>query len=207
MIKNENKLKDVEPLLVGWLKQFEKDYEYLFSKLKIVIVVTEGLRDLETQKLYVKQGKSKTLNSKHLKNANGLSQAIDLAFEENGKINWNDLKYWKLAGKHFKEYFDKLGVSATWGGDWNKNGKTEDERFLDAPHFQLDKTPNSILKLGSNGSDVKALQQLLVNKGYKLGVDGDFGSNTDKAVRDFQTKNKLTVDGIVGSKTLEILRK
>ena len=60
------------------------------------------------------------------------------------------------------------------------------------------------LKKGSRGDNVKALQILLIGYGYdcgKHGADGDFGANTEKAARDYQEKNKLTVDGIVGKNT------
>jgi putative chitinase len=53
-----------------------------------------------------------------------------------------------------------------------------------------------LLKLGSEGEDVKKLQQ-------KLGVDpiGKFGPKTDAAVKEWQSKNGLTPDGIVGNGT------
>lgn len=54
---------------------------------------------------------------------------------------------------------------------------------------------------GSSGSTVKLLQQTLNKKGYNLSVDGIFGSKTQAAVRDYQKKNKLQTDGIVGAKT------
>lgn len=60
------------------------------------------------------------------------------------------------------------------------------------------------LKKGCEGASVKALQTLLIGYGYdcgKHGADGDFGADTDKAVRDYQEKNKLTVDGVVGKNT------
>ena len=41
------------------------------------------------------------------------------------------------------------------------------------------------IKLGSKGEDVKVLQKIL-----NLEVDGKFGIRTDKAVREFQIKNK-----------------
>lgn len=63
------------------------------------------------------------------------------------------------------------------------------------------------VKNGSSGSDVKTLQELLNQNGYKLDADGIFGSNTLKAVRDFQKKNGLTVDGIVGNNTWSALTK
>lgn len=55
---------------------------------------------------------------------------------------------------------------------------------------------------GSQGEDVKKIQQVLKNWGYYKGsVDGVFGSGTLAAVKSFQRANGLTVDGIVGPKT------
>lgn len=62
------------------------------------------------------------------------------------------------------------------------------------------------LRQGSSGATVKKVQQKLKNWGYYSGaVDGIFGAGTRKAVVLFQKRNKLTADGIVGSKTLEAL--
>lgn len=41
---------------------------------------------------------------------------------------------------------------------------------------------------------------MLVCKGYNISVDSKFGGNTENAVRDFQTKNRLVVDGIARKK-------
>ena len=54
---------------------------------------------------------------------------------------------------------------------------------------------------GSQGSDVTEIQKLLNNNGYGLKEDGIFGDLTMAAVKDYQTKNNLTVDGIVGDET------
>ena len=62
------------------------------------------------------------------------------------------------------------------------------------------------LSYGSRGDSVKQLQQMLNGKGYKLDVDGIFGNNTLSAVRDYQSRNGLQVDGIVGSKTFGSLQ-
>lgn len=65
-----------------------------------------------------------------------------------------------------------------------------------------------VLRKGSKGTSVKALQALLITNGCYCGisgVDGSFGPATDKAVRQFQAAKKLDVDGIVGSKTWEKL--
>lgn len=57
------------------------------------------------------------------------------------------------------------------------------------------------LKIGNKGTEVKTLQTLLNKNGYALTIDGDFGSKTDTAVRDFQKKKSLPADGVVGSNT------
>ena len=61
------------------------------------------------------------------------------------------------------------------------------------------------LKIDDKGEDVKNLQRLLNANGFSLTVDGHFGQNTDKAIREFQKKRGLKIDGIVGVKTLEML--
>jgi peptidoglycan hydrolase-like protein with peptidoglycan-binding domain len=54
---------------------------------------------------------------------------------------------------------------------------------------------------------VRWLQRELVNHGYDILVDGDFGPKTAAAVRDFQLQNDLVVDEIVGKKTVAALLK
>ena len=48
---------------------------------------------------------------------------------------------------------------------------------------------------------IRNLQQLLNNKGYKLAIDGLVGNATINALKDFQSKNGLPVDGIAGMQT------
>lgn len=65
-----------------------------------------------------------------------------------------------------------------------------------------------LLRKGSKGEDVRALQILLIGRGYscgRYGADGDFGAETDKAVRKYQAAKKLEVDGIVGPDTMGAL--
>ena len=59
---------------------------------------------------------------------------------------------------------------------------------------------------GSSGGTVKEIQTKLKNWGYYSGaIDGVYGSRTEAAVRHFQEKNGLTVDGKAGPKTLAAL--
>ena len=61
----------------------------------------------------------------------------------------------------------------------------------------------ALLRYGSQNEAVRQLQQDLTKLGYYTGtVSGHFGSKTEAAVMDFQRKNGLTADGVVGAKTL-----
>ena len=72
---------------------------------------------------------------------------------------------------------------------------------IPAPEIALG---SRLLKRGMEGSDVKALQELLMQLGYalpKYGADAKFGAETEKALRAFQKEAGLTVDGKYGDKT------
>lgn len=66
---------------------------------------------------------------------------------------------------------------------------------------------NKTLSYGSSGDEVKKLQKALNNAGYSLDVDGEFGRKTQNAVKAYQQKNGLSVDGIVGVNTWNSLSK
>ena len=61
------------------------------------------------------------------------------------------------------------------------------------------------LQSGDEGSDVRLMQQRLVQLGYLNRADGVFGSKTYSAVVNFQRRNGLTADGIAGKMTLNRL--
>ncbi len=58
-----------------------------------------------------------------------------------------------------------------------------------------------LLKNGSSGADVKALQELLNQLGATLEVDGQFGGKTEAAVKAFQKKAGIKQDGKYGDQT------
>lgn len=90
--------------------------------------ITEGLRSKETQLQYFNAGKSRTLLSKHLKQNDGFSHAVDIVVIIDGKANW-DLKNYERVAKYVKVAAQQLDIPVEWGGDWKS--------IIDGPHFQL----------------------------------------------------------------------
>ena len=61
------------------------------------------------------------------------------------------------------------------------------------------------LRKGSKGSEVSKLQNLLKLAGENVVIDGDFGNQTETAVKNFKKKRQIVVDGVVGSQTWGVL--
>lgn len=98
----------------------------------IDFTVIEGVRSWERQRELYAQGKSKVLNSKHL-----TGHAVDLAPWVRGAIPWDDWSAFDQVATAMLQAAEQLGVAIRWGGDWNQNGRSDDETFLDGPHFEL----------------------------------------------------------------------
>ncbi len=88
-------------------------------------MVTEGLRTPERQRVLVKAGASRTLNSRHL-----TGHAVDVAALVDGKVRWDWPLYPRIA-EAVRKAAAKRGVAVVWGGDW--------PRLRDGPHFELDR--------------------------------------------------------------------
>lgn len=87
----------------------------------------ELLRTKEQQEIYVKTGRSKTMNSRHIDKL-----AIDLNLIKNGTLSNNPEDY-----KPLGEYWMALHPDNVWGGDWNRNHQHTDEKFSDPYHFEM----------------------------------------------------------------------
>ena len=64
---------------------------------------------------------------------------------------------------------------------------------------------DKMIRKGSRGNEVEMLQLRLKALGFDIESDGDFGSGTDYAVRQFQSQQGLTVDGVVGKGTATVI--
>lgn len=112
--RSRKSLEGVHPDLVSVVERAIKLTEQDF-------MVIEGLRTVERQKKLLAEGKSKTMNSRHL-----TGHAVDLCPYP---VDWNDHSKFKAIADAMKEAAEELNVPIEWGGDW-KGG-------WDKPHFQL----------------------------------------------------------------------
>lgn len=120
--RSENNLKGVHSDLVKVVRRALQLSEIDFS-------VIEGLRTKERQAQLFKQGATKTLNSRHL-----TGHAVDIVPYP---LDWNNLAAFGKLAKAMFAAAKELKVAIRWGGDWNRNGRSDDETFYDGPHFEL----------------------------------------------------------------------
>ncbi|HCP5357867.1 TPA: M15 family metallopeptidase [Escherichia coli] len=116
--RSENNMKGVNPRLVAIARRALVLSEVDFG-------ITEGLRTKERQKQLFEQGKSMTMNSRHL-----TGDAIDVVAYIDGKVSWDWLLY-EITSRAFKQAAAEYGENIEWGGDWKK--------LKDGVHFQLKK--------------------------------------------------------------------
>ena len=115
---------------------------------------------------------------------------------------WQYTSYGKLAG------YTGLDLSEPYGKIAEILSGADPEKKEDKVMIEL-----SVLRKGDKGEEVKTVQRILKELGYKDGsnkalvVDGSFGSRTEAAVKKFQDDYGLGVDGIVGSRTWNSLLK
>lgn len=78
------------------------------------IRIGEVQRPIEMQEIYIKTGRSKTMNSMHLKKC-----AADIHFMKDGNLCYP---------KELGDFWESLDPMNSWGGNW--------KTFKDAPHFE-----------------------------------------------------------------------
>jgi len=126
--KSLAKLEGVHPNLVRVAKK-------AITLSPIDFGISQGVRTLEQQQDLYAQGRSLpgpivtwTMNSKHLKQADGYGHAIDILVFINGKVSWEEHFYEQVA-PYMKKAAELEGVKIIWGGDWKKT--------KDRPHYEI----------------------------------------------------------------------
>ncbi|SNS52958.1 peptidoglycan L-alanyl-D-glutamate endopeptidase CwlK [Sphingomonas laterariae] len=144
-------LAGVHPLLVGVVKRAIEITRQDFT-------VHDGLRTEAEQREYVLRGVSKTMASKHMRQADGFGHAVDLVPYINGKLRWEWPAIYVIAAA-VRIAAQEQRVKLIWGGVWDRPFETIEptvagcERavadyvgrrraagksaFIDGPHFEL----------------------------------------------------------------------
>lgn len=98
------------------------------------------------------------------------------------------------------------GVVTSRLNHWDEWGELKDVDYTGTGGGEGGGTTVVLLKRGSVGPAVKALQELLNKCGYNCGnADGIFGEKTENAVKRFQADHSLSIDGIAGEATQDAL--
>jgi len=142
--RSESKLTGVKPQLVNIVRR-------AIQLSSVDFGVTEGVRTLATQKKYLREGKTQTLESKHL-----TGDAVDRVAYVGSAISWELNLYDNIADAMKKAAMEQ-GVAIRWGASWqiddirHWNGTMESAMnayidlrrsqgkrpFIDSPHFEL----------------------------------------------------------------------
>ncbi|EPF0313780.1 M15 family metallopeptidase [Enterobacter chuandaensis] len=114
--RSEKNLQGVKPQLVAVVRR-------ALELSSVDFGITEGLRTQERQKQLYAEGKSQTMNSRHL-----TGEAVDVVAYVGGTVSWEFPLYRKIS-EAFKQAAQELNTPIDWGGDW--------KTLADGPHFQL----------------------------------------------------------------------
>lgn len=108
--------------LVGVNADLVKVVKRALELSPVDFTVIEGLRTKERQAELMKQGFTRTLNSRHI-----IGEAVDIVPLP---VDWKNPKPFGLVAEAMKKAADELGVKITWGGSWKS--------FVDLPHYQIE---------------------------------------------------------------------
>jgi|TARA_R100000479_G_scaffold160415_1_gene97818 hypothetical protein len=118
--RSKERLRGVDTRLVNVLNELVKIMD---------VTIIEGLRSKQRQEILLKEGKTKTKFSKHIE-----GKAVDLAPYP---IDWEDRDRFHYMGGMIRGIAKQLNINVRWGGDWDSDGETKDNRFDDLVHVEI----------------------------------------------------------------------
>ena len=118
--RSNERLRGIDARLVSVLNELVKIMD---------VTIIEGLRSEQRQEKLLKEGSTKTKFSKHI-----TGKAVDLAPYP---IDWKDRDRFHYMGGMIRGIAKQLNVPVRWGGDWDGDGETKDNRFDDLVHVEI----------------------------------------------------------------------
>jgi peptidoglycan LD-endopeptidase CwlK len=93
------------------------------------VTIIEGVRSAERQKKLLSQGSTKVKYSKHMD-----GKAVDLAPYP---VDFEDRDGFHYMGGMIRGIAQQMGFKVRFGGDWDSDGSTRDNRFDDLVHVEI----------------------------------------------------------------------
>jgi len=118
--RSKERLRGVDTRLVNVLNELVKIMD---------VTIIEGLRSKQRQEILLQEGKTKSKFSKHIE-----GKAVDLAPYP---IDWEDRDRFHYMGGMIRGIAKQLNINVRWGGDWDSDGETKDNRFDDLVHVEI----------------------------------------------------------------------
>ena len=118
--RSKERLRGIDARLVSVLNELVKIMD---------VTIIEGLRSEQRQEKLLKEGSTKTKFSKHI-----TGKAVDLAPYP---IDWEDRDRFHYMGGMIRGIAKQLNINVRWGGDWDSDGETKDNRFDDLVHVEI----------------------------------------------------------------------
>ena len=118
--RSKERLRGIDARLVSVLNELVKIMD---------VTIIKGLRSEQRQEKLLKEGSTKTKFSKHI-----TGKAVDLAPYP---IDWNDRDRFHYMGGMIRGIAKQLNVPVRWGGDWDSDGETKDNKFDDLVHVEI----------------------------------------------------------------------
>ena len=118
--RSKERLRGIDARLVSVLNELVKIMD---------VTIIEGLRSEQRQEKLIKEGSTKTKFSKHI-----TGKAVDLAPYP---IDWKDRDRFHYMGGMIRGIAKQLNVNVRWGGEWDSDGETKDNRFDDLVHVEI----------------------------------------------------------------------
>lgn len=179
------------------------------------------------------KGVAKVTNAKGGQSIHNYGLAVDFCiFDDNKQPKWTVNKDWKRvvaiaeglgfeAGLHWKSFIDPPHLEMTFGltlkqlqagkrpaSTVKAPAKSVEHNIKQAPVENYEDRPivpypNKVIKLGDKGLNIERIQRAVGLTGKQ--VDGIFGKQTEKKVKEYQKRKGLVADGIVGKATWNML--
>ena len=186
-----------------------------YNKLMDMVGITRGDYYDGADMFYTEQNNKNDVASK------GFNDAMAI-------LNRDDSNAWKTADWNREQVWRDEDIEYRDGRDAIEDERYEDETAEDTRRWEatFDATYGtdikneewwnsyqeengplsySTLKYGSEGNEVIAVQQFLMSQGYEIEEYGIIGAETERAIKDYQAKNGLAADGIIGPNTWAVM--